>query len=291
MRIVHCFYAKEEAAAALVVQRVDDAIRVLLWRLIEDARSGEPEITKQVLEVAVNRVMKMIDRNGDGGLSCEELMDGFKAYHTNINHETIASLIRRFDTDKSGQLDVSEFANGILDFYEEHQNEFAPTDLILCREEEEVTMAQLSWALGPSLNLEAALSWSDRSGPEQFLPTPNLGSCEFPESRTTPLSVSQCVDLSPPPSPIFLDDGEIAAQILAKASYCNRSLTVSCAGNSNCSEHRDDDASDAAYTDSAVTVPMVLADTSVGGTCSPAAQRGARPSFQWTTYELETWPV
>jgi hypothetical protein len=167
LRIVDGFYANEEAAAELAMEQADDALRVLLKRVtrIDDLRRtsrGDLEVTKQGLEVAVNGLIKIIDVNGDGDVSRDELVSGFRTFGADICSRAIASLIRRFDTDGSGNLDIQEFAAGIMEFYEQHRNEFQQTVLeISCIPDGNATGVQSSCELEDQMLVKA--SFYDRS--------------------------------------------------------------------------------------------------------------------------------
>jgi hypothetical protein len=129
---------------------------------------------------------------------------------------------------------------------------------------------------------------SSSSRPEQVLPTANP-SCEFAESPATaldkavrlPPEVAQAVTVR------FVEDSEFEAKMLAKASYYHRRRG---SGDSNCS--------DDAYTDSAVTVPM-LADTFIAGDGRQAPHtqdQAPHTDGRWTSDELRaqldsSWPI
>ncbi len=266
LRIVNGYYAKEESAAALAVEQVDDALRVLLIRLIEDMRNtsaGDLEVTTNGLEAAVSGLIQIIDVNGDGDMSRAELETGFKAYRADINKRAVASLIRRFDKNKTGQLDVRSFADGLLDFYKDNRSEFMQTELpVPCLAEEDEA------ALVPS----SPECWSrGKVFPESPLDT----------DTDAPLPVAaQCVIL-PVPTPSFLEDSEFEAQMAVKASYYHRRRG---SGDSNCS--------DAACSD-AVTMPMLSDTLSANLPLTPVGGRGYPghlPRAAATEPE-DIWPV
>lgn len=58
---------------------------------------------------------KAIDKNGNGRLSRDELIEGFREIRgTNFNEKEIDDLIKQVDLNGSGDIDYSEFVRGAI---------------------------------------------------------------------------------------------------------------------------------------------------------------------------------
>lgn len=68
-------------------------------------------ISKKDKEALAN-VFKLIDKNGDGKLSKEEVRQGFGMHFGPISDEQVDELFENVDIDKSGFIDFSEFIVG-----------------------------------------------------------------------------------------------------------------------------------------------------------------------------------
>jgi hypothetical protein len=234
-------------------------------------------------------LIRIIDVNGDGTMSREELVSGFGAYRAEISDRAIGSLIRRFDASKTGELNVQEFAKGILEFYEDHRFEFeqAATAMpchsnvpSLSRAESEAKLMQSPLAMTFELDLvEPSQSQTLQDSPRKASPK---SSVEVPESSTAlsraPLPAgSQCVPHSAVSLPSS-ENGEFEAQMLAKASYYHHRHG---SGDSN--------GSDTACTDTAITV-SILPGRSIVDRCEAAPDTAG----QWGPEEFSSrdgWPV
>ena len=292
LRIINGFYAQEEDAAARAVEQVDDALRMLLNRVIEDmhrASLGDMEITHQGLEVGVSNLIRIIDVNGDGTMSREELVSGFGAYRAEISDRAIGSLIRRFDASKTGELNVQEFAKGILEFYEDHRFEF-----------EQAAMA-IPWGAKDEAKLvQSPLAIDVEHEHLQSRSLPRYRPGQVSQGKVFPLDKSQSSGTESPTAPsdaplpeiaqgVILStaslasfsengDSEFEAQMLAKASYYHRRHG---SGDSN--------GSDTACTDSAITVPM-MADAPVHTPIGRSTPPPPDMAGQWGP-ECSSWPV
>ena len=59
----------------------------------------------------MDKIFKALDKNGDGKLSKEEMLEGYDLFFgkNNLDKEGIEAMFDSVDTDKSGFLDYSEF--------------------------------------------------------------------------------------------------------------------------------------------------------------------------------------
>jgi hypothetical protein len=198
-------------------------------------------------------------------------------------------LIRRFDASKTGELNVQEFAKGILEFYEDHRFEF-----------EQAAMA-IPWGAKDEAKLvqsPLAIDVEHEHLRSRSLPRYRPGQVSqgkvFPldksqssgtESPTAPSDaplpeIAQGVILSTASLASFSENGdsEFEAQMLAKASYYHRRHG---SGDSN--------GSDTACTDTAITV-SILPGRSIVDRCEAAPDTAG----QWGPEEFSSrdgWPV
>lgn len=63
------------------------------------------------------KIFKSIDKNGDGVLSVDEILEGLKQANLNISNPL--KLIRALDNDKSGEISYSEFLTALVDWEKE----------------------------------------------------------------------------------------------------------------------------------------------------------------------------
>lgn len=68
-----------------------------------------PDDIKELKEIFL-----AIDKNGDGTLSFEEIEEGLKQLKI-PNYDDILEVLKEADTDKSGQIDYTEFIAATLD--------------------------------------------------------------------------------------------------------------------------------------------------------------------------------
>ena len=61
-------------------------------------------------------IFKSLDKNGDGLLSLEELLEGYnKVFGLSMSKEQVAAIFHQIDTDGSGTIDYSEFVAASID--------------------------------------------------------------------------------------------------------------------------------------------------------------------------------
>jgi len=66
-------------------------------------------------EAKLRKIFQMIDKNNDGQLSNEEIMEAFKLFHLNdstFNLEEVEATIRRIDLNKNGKVDYNGIRTG-----------------------------------------------------------------------------------------------------------------------------------------------------------------------------------
>lgn len=63
----------------------------------------------------VMEIFKSIDKNNDGVISKQELLDSFKKCHIQISNFEIENIFKTLDTHKKGTIDYTEFLAGVID--------------------------------------------------------------------------------------------------------------------------------------------------------------------------------
>eukprot|EP00658_Telonema_sp_P-2_P085711 TRINITY_DN982_c0_g1_i7.p2 TRINITY_DN982_c0_g1~~TRINITY_DN982_c0_g1_i7.p2 ORF type:complete len:169 (+),score=49.98 TRINITY_DN982_c0_g1_i7:715-1221(+) len=95
----------EYACSRVSQQRVDAMETMLRQKINQRTRGGG---------FALRRAFKFFDRDGSGGVSCEELRQGLRDFGLQYSDEEVAALMARYDTEFTNDIDYYKFVDKIL---------------------------------------------------------------------------------------------------------------------------------------------------------------------------------